>query len=463
MAKIDWREGLELEQEVSKLIHEQETTGVYFDLDKAHNQINWLASEKDKLYKEIREYLTYDIVCKETSNSVTKIYKVSNFHYKLLYKGEKNYVKNIKLKSGKYTSSVLNWFDDPSIIIGPFSRISIEEPSISKRTLIVKQLLALGWKPKEFSPKGAPKLTVKGEPVSTIIKVGSFGKALASWYTYNHRQSQIVGFLPYVRSDGRISAQLNPCGTNTFRARHRVVANIPRPTSIFGKEMRSLFCVPEGKVAINIDVAGLEIRMLAHHMKDPEYIKQILEGDIHSYNQEMAGLPTRDNAKTFFYGYLYGSGDAKTGEIIGGSSKQGKAIKERFLNSLPKLKSLISRVNSFATRQGWVPSIDGRKIWLRSFEGKVLTYTALNALLQANGSIVTKRFMIIADKALKEAELDIKQTIWYHDENLYECSKEDADAAVVILENSMRLAGEYYNLNIPIEGDAAVGYDWGIH
>ena len=43
----------------------------------------------------------------------------------------------------------------------------------------------------------------------------------------------------------------------------------------------------------------------------------ILEGDIHSYNQQSAGLPTRDNAKTFIYGTLYGAGDEKVGQIVG--------------------------------------------------------------------------------------------------------------------------------------------------
>jgi hypothetical protein len=35
-----------------------------------------------------------------------------------------------------------------------------------------------------------------------------------------------------------------------------------------------------------------------------KYIEVILNGDIHTHNQEAAGLPTRDAAKTFIYALL---------------------------------------------------------------------------------------------------------------------------------------------------------------
>ena len=41
----------------------------------------------------------------------------------------------------------------------------------------------------------------------------------------------------------------------------------------------------------------------------------MLEGDVHTANQQMAGLETRDQAKTFIYALLYGAGDAKIGSV----------------------------------------------------------------------------------------------------------------------------------------------------
>lgn len=286
MARINWESALKLETEVAILIKEQEEYGVYFDHGKAVYYLFILEKLKKEKYKAVRPFLNYEIIIRETK---LKGDKENNY----------NYVKKIRLLNGNYAAAVINWYDDPSIVSGPFSRIEIEEPSISKRGLIINQLLKFGWKPKEFTEKGFPKLTNKGEPVDTLEEVGTFGKDLSMWYTYAHRQSQIRGFLPHIREDGRISAQCDSCGTNTFRGKHRVVANIPRPTSIFGKEMRSLFRVREGRVFVGADVSGLELRMLAHHMNDAEYIRQILEGDIHTYNMNMACLHTRDQAKTF--------------------------------------------------------------------------------------------------------------------------------------------------------------------
>ncbi|UOF79336.1 DNA polymerase [Caudoviricetes sp.] len=448
MSKIDWRSGLGLERDVAILIKEQEKTGVFFNLPKAKYYISLLDKMKDDCYEKIRPKLNYEVINKE-----------------LKKKGEDeySYVSKIRNKNGEYTRSVTSWFDDYSIVDGCFSRVYFEEPSISKRGCIIKQLLKLGWKPKEFTDKGFPRLTNKDGPVDTLESVGDIGKELSLWYVYNHRQSQISGFLEHVRPDHRISAQMNSCATNTFRAAHKVVANIPRPTSVFGKEMRSLFTVEPGRRFVGADVSGLELRMLAHYMNDPEYISQILSGDIHIYNMKMAGLYTRDQAKTFIYAFIYGGGDPKIGEIIGGSAKAGREIKERFFTAIPALSKLFNKVRSFAERTGYIPSIDLRKIYIRRYEGKLLVHTALNALLQASGSIVTKRAMVMAADRIKELRLDARQIIFYHDEFAYDSSEDCAEEVGKILVDSMRLAGEYYNLRIPISGEYKVGIDWSIH
>jgi len=176
MAVIDWKEAFALERDVSILIREQERNGVYFNIGKAKYYISLLEKMKEEKYEAIRPFLGYDII------SLEKLDKSTN---------ECSYVKKIYLKNGNYTSSVINHFSNPDVVGDVFSRISIEEPSISKRGLIIKQLLKMGWNPKEFTEKGFPKLTNKDGPVPTLEDVGSFGKDLSLWYIYNHRQSQI--------------------------------------------------------------------------------------------------------------------------------------------------------------------------------------------------------------------------------------------------------------------------------
>ena len=60
--------------------------------------------------------------------------------------------------------------------------------------------------------------------------------------------------------------------------------------------------VPKGKKVVGCDASGLELRMLAHYMAafdGGDYGDQVVNGDIHTINQQAAGLPTRDDAKTF--------------------------------------------------------------------------------------------------------------------------------------------------------------------
>jgi DNA polymerase-1 len=56
------------------------------------------------------------------------------------------------------------------------------------------------------------------------------------------------------------------------------------------QQMRGLFTVPDDKVIVGADLSGLELRCLAHYMKDPGYTEEILSGDIHTANQKAAGL-----------------------------------------------------------------------------------------------------------------------------------------------------------------------------
>ena len=161
--------------------------------------------------------------------------------------------------------------------------------------------------------------------------------------------------------------------------------------------------------------------------------------------------------------FIYGGGDEKAGQVIGGNRTQGKKLKETFLAALPALSKLIDKAKEFGGKRGYLPSIDGRKIRMRSWEGKILVHTALNCLLQANGSIVVKKAMVLAADEIKRRELDAFQIIFYHDEVAYDSAEECAEEVGSIIKDSFRLAGEFYNLNIPIDGEYKIGTDWSIH
>ena len=81
-------------------------------------------------------------------------------------------------------------------------------------------------------------------------------------------------------------------------------------------------------------------------------------------------------------------------------------------------------------------------------------------MLQANGSIVIKKWLVLVDKEIKSRGLDAVQVIYYHDECQWDCSEDCAEEVKQIAIDKIREAGEYYNLKIRLDGEAKIGNNW---
>ena len=433
---------IDIEHRVAEIITQQEINGVQFDMEKAVALVERIENERASLYTQIRPFLSMEY--ETVGEPLRRIFK----------------------KDGTYHKGVADWVaQNPSqCVLGPFTRLVWNEPDINSRNKLIKQLLRMGWEPCTFTDKGNPKLTYKNE-FNEVVPVPSleefeFGKLIALYFVYGHRLSLVKGLIENVRADGRISAQAITNGTNTGRMQHRVVANFPRVKSFLGHEIRELLCVPAERAMVGADLSGLELRTLAHRMNDEEYTRKLLEEDIHTVNQHAAGLPTRDNAKTFIYGFLYGAGDAKIGTIVGGSSKKGKQLRERFLSQLPALDKLIKQVK-MASKRGFLKGIDGRKLWMRrDEEGDVKDHTALNVLLQSDGSIIFKVSLLYVDKFILKRYNDVKLLISQHDELQLEVPEHIADEVGKKVIKCFQAAGKFLKVNIQIDGEYKVGRNW---
>ena len=373
--------------------------------------------------------------------------------------------------NGDYSVHCQRWWDGSAMVNqvgGPFSRVRFEEPDLGKRQQLNAQLLALGWKPREFTPTGQPKIKVDGEPCPSLNEIDSeIGGWISKWYTYRHRQSQIQGWLDKLRPDGRLPAGAFPIGTPTYRMRHRCVVNVPKAAKqvLFGWAMRSLFTVPKGKKMVGFDAAGLELRMLADVINDEDYTREVIHGDPHTKNQTDAGLPTRDDAKTFIYAFIYGAGDEKIGSIVGGSRARGAHIRAQFLSSNPRLAEAISSTKQ-ASRRGYLIGIDGRKVHLRrdKLDGSVQAHKALNTRLQSMGAIVMKWAMVILDQWIRESGMQdvAHKVIDMHDEAQWEVDDNYAHAVGQMGRLSIVKAGELLELNVPLDADYKVGTNWAL-
>jgi DNA polymerase I-like protein with 3'-5' exonuclease and polymerase domains len=185
-------------------------------------------------------------------------------------------------------------------------------------------------------------------------------------------------------------------------------------------------------------------------MNDPDYTNEILTGDIHTKNQESAGLGTRNEAKRFIYAYLYGGGDDLIGKIVGGGKKEGRSIKDSFLANTPSLADLREKIEKASSR-GYIKAIDKRRIKTRS------PHSALNFLLQSAGSIIAKRAWVIFHE---RCTLPYHQLGVIHDEIQIECAPEDADDIGKQVVQAMKDTTQYYNLHCPMDGEYKIGRSW---
>ena len=271
------------------------------------------------------------------------------------------------------------------------------------------------------------------------------------YLTLSKRLGMLRSWIDAVADDGRIHGRVNTCGAITNRMTHSKpnLAQIPSD-----REYRECFTVPEGYKLVGVDASGLELRMLAHYMRDEKYTDLILNGDIHTYNQKAAGLATRDQAKTFIYAFLYGAGNEKIGSIVGGGERKGGQLKKAFLSSTPALAKLIDKVQEMAAKDGVLPGLDGRKIHVRS------QHAALNTLLQSAGAIVMKYALVIASKKLDSMGLPYRLVAQVHDEFQIEVPERYADRVGVVFRNAIKQAGVDLNMRCPLAGDSQTGSSW---
>ena len=405
VAKEFSQEAIDMEHEIHRLLIAQQEQGFCFDEEQAQQLFSQLASRKQELEETLQKVFEPNIIVMKTKTKTT-----------------------------------------------PFNPAS--------RQQIAGRLRKRGWKPKDFTPTGEPKID---EKILEQIKIPE-AKLLKEYLMLNKRLGQIAtgnqAWLKLVKK-GRLHGRVNAMGAVTSRCTHSNpnLAQVPRVGAEFGEECRRLFIVPDGYVLLGCDASGLELRCLSHFLHrydDGKYSQVLLEGDIHTANQEAAGLETRDQAKTFIYGFLYGAGDEKIGQIIGRGTKEGRTIKKRFLDKTPALKKLKEAVNKSA-KKGWITGLDGRQIPIRH------SHAALNTLLQSAGALICKRWYINIEQGLRQngyTKEDATIVAFIHDEVQLQVRKGLEQKVGEIIEQAMFHTRDHYNFNIQLDSEWKAGANW---
>ena len=420
-----------LEQDIAKIMKQQELNGFKFDEMKAQLLLAELREKKQAIEDEVHN--TFKPKWVDDKLVTPYIKKDGNLS-----------------KRGLTDDEYQRCLDTNNF--EPFMRQTLQDFNLGSRKQIGEYLIDFGWKPERFTPTGQP--IVDEKTLSQITHIHE-AKLIADFLLLQKRIAQVDSWVEAVQEDGRVHGFVIPNGAITGRMTHRNpnMAQVPAVYSPYGKECRACWTVEEGNVLLGVDASGLEIRMLAHYMNDEEYTNEIINGDIHTSNQKLAQLESRDKAKTFIYALMYGAGDEKLGSVVGGTTADGKRARQYFFDNKPSFKSLRDRVQRASTK-GYLKGLDGRKLHIRN------AHSALNTLLQGAGAIIMKQGLVLLDNVLKLNAVEYKFVANIHDEWQIEVPKDKADFIGQFAVDSIVKAGEHFNLRCPLDGEYKIGDNW---
>ena len=428
---------LKLEHDFALTIEKQIRSGFPFDVDAAIDLVDDLRTKENELEAELKE------VFPPIQHETVFIPKVNNKN--------RGYVKG-----------------------EPFTKVSTEVFNPGSRQQIVDRLRKkYGWVPQKNTEKGNP---ILDDDVLEALPYPE-AKPLGAYMLTKKRLGQIAdgnnGWLKLVNDEtGCMHGDVVTNGCITGRCAHRFpnMGQVPASYSPYGKECRSLFHAPDGWTLIGVDAKALELRCLAGylaHWDDGEYARVVTDEsiDIHVYNQEMFGVATRDIAKRLLYGLLYGCGALKAGTIIDPNEKNETVLREvgstainSFMQGIPALKELKSRISNNIAARGYLIGLDGRALFCRS------DFKGLNVLLQSSGALIMKQTVIELHKSMEESNYfygqDWQQHAMIHDEIQVSCAPAMVNVLTDAALKAFPAAQQFFNFRCPIDGSAHVGYSW---
>jgi len=453
--------GLEIEHRAWHIIKKQQDNGFAFNSEEAHVLYAKIRQKENEIQEKIYEFWppSFEVVAT----------------YKRPYKQDGTPTANYQRHSQQFVSvrvcperNEYECFDYRYFNIG----------SPSQR---IEKLLELGWVPEEFTkpskthPNGQPKATEKGHLVPSLQRfVETSGKEevrlIAQWIEYNARANMVNTWLEaYNETTGCIHGNLWMANTLRYRHSNPNSANIPavrkgpdkKPllgeAGVYTYEARSLWTTrdPSSRCVVGVDAKGIQLRVLAHYLNNPEFTDIVINGDPHAHNQAIGDFASRDDAKTFIYAFFLGAGDAKIGTIVRGTKKEGRDLKKRFIERTPGLKHLLDHLKGQVERTGRIVLCDGTPVIVDK------PHTVLAYLLQGDESRIMKKAGIETDLMVRQRKLDVLKVGDIHDEWQSDVFKPHAEEfATDVCPRAFVATSEFFGYRVPLDCDSRIGMTW---
>jgi len=247
--------------------------------------------------------------------------------------------------------------------------------------------------------------------------------------------------------------------------------NIPIRTEL-GREIRAAFVAEQGHALISADYSQVELRVLAHVADEP-VLKEIFERgeDVHAAtaSQVLGADPAtlspgdRSKAKMINFGIVYGLTGFGLADRLQIPQEEAQDFIDRYLERFPAVRAYIDHTIAFATTEGYVTTLFGRRRQIPELKARnrqvrsLGERLAVNTPIQGSAADIIKVAMVRAHDALRDAGLKTQLILQIHDELLFEAPLDEVDAAREIVVREMESA---YPLDPPLKVDVGVGPDW---
>jgi DNA polymerase-1 len=270
-------------------------------------------------------------------------------------------------------------------------------------------------------------------------------------------------------TEHRIHTSFVQTGTATGRlsSKNPNLQNIPTRTPL-GAKIREAFVAQEGKKLIGIDYSQIELRLLAHFSQDPTLVDAFMHNrDIHLQTAtilfgEDEAPAKRNIAKTVNFGLLYGMGQKKLSDTLGITTKEAKAIIEKYFESFPTVKEYFRSIVDSSKEYGYVETLLRRRRYF-DYERATPMFRAayeresVNSVFQGSAADLIKLSMNKIHRVIRDEALEAKMLLQIHDELIFEVEEQEAEKLgkrfQVIMEDIMEL-------NVPLKASLNIGKRW---
>lgn len=329
---------------------------------------------------------------------------------------------------------------------------------LEQRIMVLNKLRLTGWK-------------INEENISTLpASAPPAARLLAKRILYESRRKTLTEWLSLVNPvTSRVHGEFHGIGAWTHRMAHRKpnLANITNAvrvsdgkTAFLGKELRSCWIAPKGRILVGVDAEAIQLRVFAHLINDPVLINAIVNGDKklgtdpHSLNQAYFGsyCKTRNAAKHSLYAMFFGGTSSMLSTIMGCTRPEAQEAIDALILKYPGLAHLQQEVFPIDARRGYFIGLDGRKVRIPGETVRDREHLCMSGYLQNGEKVIMAKATMKFEPFLKDYDTLLVDLV--HDEWQNECPNDyETCEAVAKLEcQSLVDVGVELELNCPLAG-----------